>query len=67
MAAMGMHGINMPMYKKTIIPVNKLNKIHSGTVIYHLEIKYSGTKHGPGSLRLKNLINSETKHYNFFL
>lgn len=66
MAAMGMHGINMPIYKKTIIPVNKLNKIHSGTVIYHLEIKYSGTKHGPGSLRLKNLINSETKQYNFF-
>lgn len=64
MAAMGMHGINMTKYKKTIIPVNKSNKIDPGSVIYHLENKYSITKHGPGSLRLKNLIKSKTKHYN---
>ena len=38
MAAMGMHGINMPKYRKTIIPVNKSNKIDPGSVICHLEI-----------------------------
>ena len=66
MAAMGMHGINMPKYRKTIIPVNKFNKIDPGSVIFHLETKYSVTKHGPGSLKLKNLINSKTEQYNFF-
>ena len=65
MAAMGMHGINMPIYRKTIIPVNKSNKLDPGSVICHLENKYSITNHGPGSLKLKNLIKLKTKHYNF--
>lgn len=65
MAAMGIHGINMPKYKNTIIPVNKSNKIDLGSVIYHLENKYSITNHGPGSLKLKNLIKSKTIHNNF--
>ena len=64
MAAIGMHGINMPNYKNTIIPVNKYNKIDSGSIICHLENKYSITNHGPGSLKLRNLIKLKTKHYN---
>ena len=38
MAAMGMHGINMPKYRKTIIPVNKSNKIDPGSVIFLLRL-----------------------------
>ena len=65
MAAIGMHGINMPKYKKTIIPVNKSNNVDPGSIIRHLENKYSITYHGPGSLKLKNLIKLKTKHSNF--
>lgn len=55
MSAIGWHAKNMEHYKSTIIPV-KGSKIDTGSIIVHLDNKYSITRHGPGSLRFNNLL-----------
>ncbi len=55
MSAIGWHATNMVRYQSTIIPIKR--QIHNDSIIIHLDNKYSITKHGPGSLKINNLLN----------
>ena len=58
MSAIGWHGRFMGRYKETLIPL-KNNRIDINSIVYHLENKYSITNHGPGSLKIKEILNKE--------
>jgi len=68
MSAMGLHGININFYKSTLIPLNN-KKLDKDSIIIHLDNRYSITKHGPGSLKFKDILNVElielTKYYRY--
>jgi hypothetical protein len=64
MSAIGWQGRFMERYKETLMPL-KNNRIDMNSIVYHLENKYSITNHGPGSLKVKEILNKELIKINF--